>query len=128
MTTDYKNKYEYKTEEVSYSELARRVGDCVLNINIRNSDEFSDWEVFNGETDYCYTHETKEECKADEYTNCNHEYHDIYQDYIITESGAEYLERNTNEIVFYNSKLDMYVWGITHYGTSWDGVFTSVKL
>lgn len=119
---------ETKTESVSYAELARRVGDCVLNNTIRNSEEFMDsFEVMNGKTDYCYTHETEEECEKNDHIDCNHEYYDIYQDYIITQGGAEYLERNTNEIVFYSEKLDMYIWGITHFGTSWSGVFTDIK-
>ena len=28
----------------------------------------------------------------------------------------------------YNEQLDMYLWGITHFGTSWDYVLTDVKL
>lgn len=119
---------ETKTETVSYEELARRVGECVMNNNIRNSEEFQDsFELYNGEQSYCTTHETKDECEKDDYTTCNDEYYDIYQDYIITQGGAEYLARKTNEIVFYSEKLEMYIWGITHFGTSWSGVFTDIK-
>lgn len=115
------------TEIITYMELARRVGDMVLNNYVRqHSDDFEAWELTNGTDSYCYVHEDEEECqKHDE--DCDYEYHDIYQDYIITSSGAEYLERNTNEIVYYNEKLDMYIWGITHYGTSWSGVNVEVK-
>lgn len=115
------------TQRIDYMELARRVGDMVLNNYVRQqSDNFDDWELTNGEESYCYHHETEEECEAED-NMCDYEYHDIYQDYIITPSGAEYLERNTNEIVYYNSKLHMYVWGITHYGTGWDYVYTDIK-
>jgi hypothetical protein len=114
-------------EEVSYQELARRVGDCVLNNEIHHStgDNY-EFELFNGEDCYCIKHESKKDCQSDS-DNCEFESHEIYQEYIITESGAEYLQRNTNEIVFYCEALNMYLWGITHFGTSWSGVFTTIK-
>lgn len=51
---------------------------------------------------------------------------EIYQYYIVSSRGAEILEK-INEIVFYNEELDMYVWGVTHFGTSWDYVLTDIK-
>ncbi len=53
-------------------------------------------------------------------------YPDIYQYYIVSDNGAEILEE-INEIVFYNEALDMYIWGVTHYGTSWSYVLTDIK-
>ena len=53
---------------------------------------------------------------------------DIFQYYIISDSGANILESMTDEIVFYNETLDMYVWGVTHWGTGWDYVLTNIKL
>ena len=55
-------------------------------------------------------------------------YEEIFQYYIISDNGAEILKDYTNEIVFYNEALDMYVWGVTHWGTSWDYVLTDIKL
>jgi len=52
---------------------------------------------------------------------------EIFQYYIISDNGARILEDYTNEIVFYNSELDMYVWGVTHWGTSWDYVLTDIQ-
>lgn len=114
-------------EKISYSELARRVGDCVLNNSIMS--ELSadyEFELFNGEDTYCYKHEDKEECAKDD-TNCDYESVEIYQTYIISQSSAEYLRRKTSEIVYYNEKLDIYLWGITHFGTGWDGVYTEIE-
>lgn len=51
---------------------------------------------------------------------------EIYQYFIISYSGKQILEENTNEIIFYNEELDLYVWGITHWGTAWDYVLTSI--
>ena len=56
------------------------------------------------------------------------DYRDIYQYYIIDDNGAELLQRETNEIVFYNDTLDMYVWGVDHWGTSWDYVLTNINI
>lgn len=50
---------------------------------------------------------------------------EIYQYYIVSSRGAEILKK-INEIVFYNEELDMYVWGVTHFGTSWDYVLTDI--
>lgn len=115
------------TEKVSYSELARRVGDCILNNELQSQlgGEY-EFELFNGEDQYCYTHEDKEECVKDE-SPCEYESTEVYQTYIIDKSGADYLRRKTNEIVYYCKELDLYLWGITHFGTSWSGVFTEIK-
>lgn len=51
---------------------------------------------------------------------------DIYQYYIVDDNGARIL-KEINEIVFYNEELDMYVWGVTHFGTSWSYVLTDIK-
>lgn len=58
----------------------------------------------------------------------NAHYDEIFQYFIISDNGAEILKNWTNEIVFYNEELDMYVWGVTHWGTSWDYVLTDIKL
>ena len=50
---------------------------------------------------------------------------DIYQWYIVSDAGARILEE-INEIVYYCNELDMYLWGVTHYGTSWDYVLTDI--
>ena len=52
---------------------------------------------------------------------------EIFQYFIVSDNGAEILEE-CNEIVFYNKELDMYLWGVTHFGTSWDYVLTDIKL
>lgn len=52
---------------------------------------------------------------------------EVYQWYIISDNGASILKDWTNEIVCYNDELDLYLWGVTHYGTSWDYVLTDIK-
>ena len=51
---------------------------------------------------------------------------ECYQYYIVSDNGAEIL-KEINEIVFYNEELDMYVWGVTHFGTAWSYVLTDIK-
>lgn len=50
---------------------------------------------------------------------------EVFQWYIVSDQGAEIL-KEFNEIVYYNSELDMYLWGVTHFGTSWDYVLTDI--
>lgn len=95
---------------LDYRTLARLIDDCILNNNLIEETHFIGWELVNG----------------DDYGE--HEYEEIYQYYIISEYGYEFLSRYTDEIVYYNDALDVYLWGITHFGTSWDYVLTDVKL
>ena len=55
-------------------------------------------------------------------------YYDIYQYYIISAGGADILQSWTDEIVYYIPALDMYVWGVCHFGTSWNYVLTDIKI
>ena len=56
------------------------------------------------------------------------EQQEIYQYFIVSYSGAELLQEYTNDPVFYLPVIDCYIWGVTHWGTSWDYVLTDVKL
>lgn len=103
--------YALQNGYLDYLTLSKIVGDMVLANNIMAYTEYMGWELENGE-DF----------------NEDGEYYDIYQHYIISEAGARFLEEFTDEIVYYHYDLDMYVWGITHFGTSWDYVLTDIKL
>lgn len=50
---------------------------------------------------------------------------DIFQWFIVDNNGASILQE-VNEIVYYNDTLDMYLWGVTHYGTAWSHVLTDI--
>lgn len=93
---------------LDYFTLSKIVGPSILN-NYLRSETMEDWEIVAGDFD------------SDEYL-------EIYQDYIISEYGYKFLAEYTDEIIFYNENLDIYVWGITHFGTSWDYVLTDIKL
>lgn len=64
--------------------------------------------------------EEEKECLEDAH------YSEIFQYFIVSENGAEIL-KEAGEIVFYNETLDLYVWGVTHWGTSWDYVLTNIR-
>ena len=104
---------EYALEHgyLDYLTLSKIVGNCVLNNNIFEYVGYENWELENGGEE-----------NADGY------FYDVYQYYIITYGGARLLGEFTDELVYYNPDLDMYLWGITHFGTSWDYVLTDIKL
>lgn len=53
---------------------------------------------------------------------------DIYQYYIVSDQGARIIQEYTDDPLYYLPVIDCYVWGVTHYGTSWDYVLTDVKI
>lgn len=106
--------YGIENKRLDYGTLAKSF-DCVLNNDIiRNTQNIGFWDAVSGNIFY-------EDEDGYEYEN------EIYQYYIVSRSGFEILEE-LDEIVFYNEELNMYVWGVTHYGTSWDYVLTDVVL
>ena len=96
---------------IDYKCLSDIVGNTILNNNIINY-EVDNWQLINGV----------------DYNEENESYIDIFQYYIIDGWGVEFLEKYTDEIVYYNEVLDVYLWGIPHWGTSWDYVLTDIKI
>ena len=56
------------------------------------------------------------------------EQQEIFQYFIVSDSGAELIQEYTNDPLYYLPLLDCYVWGVTHWGTSWDYVLTDCKI
>lgn len=98
------SEYGLENGYLDYQTLAQIVGDCVLNNTVR-AETLEDWELVNGDFDQ-----------------------EVYQDYIISEYGYRFLVDHTDELVFYDERLDIYIWGITHYGTAWSHVLTDIEL
>lgn len=105
------SEYGLKNGYLDYLTLSKIVGDCVLNNEIFLFAGYENWELENG---------LEEDDEGD--------YYEVYQYYIIGDSGARFLKDYTDEIVYYHEELDMFLWGITHFGTSWDYVLTDIKL
>lgn len=36
--------------------------------------------------------------------------------------------KNTQELIFYNEELDIYLWGITHFGSGWEMELTDIPI
>ena len=53
---------------------------------------------------------------------------EVFQYYIISREGADILQHWTNEIVYHIPMIDIYIWGVTHFGTSWDYVLTDIQI
>lgn len=51
---------------------------------------------------------------------------EVFQWYIVSDSGAQIIQDYTNEILYYHDELDIYLWGVTHWGTGWDYVLTNI--
>ncbi|MGA1047344.1 MAG: hypothetical protein ACO3UU_05000 [Minisyncoccia bacterium] len=64
---------------------------------------------------------------GDDYDEETGEYKEIMQWYIVSNNLSEYIKLFTNDILYYHSKLDIYIWGITHFGTSWGYVPITIK-
>lgn len=54
-------------------------------------------------------------------------YKDIFQYYIVSDNALELL-REAGEAIYICEGLDLIVWGVDHWGTSWDYVMTNIKL
>lgn len=89
---------------LDFKAMREIMGACILN-NIIRDFEISDWEIVNGE------------------------FNDMVMcDYIISEYGYEFLKEHTDELVFYNESLDIYVWAVTRWGTAWDYELSNIEL
>lgn len=138
------SEYGLKNHRVDYRTLASAF-DAVLNNDImQKTIDIGYWETVGASEEYYeydgneysyneldelreeYDEESEEYEAISEALN-NPYYHDIFQYYIVSDNGAQILAE-AGEIVFYNEELDMYVWGVTHYGTSWDYVLTNIKI
>lgn len=113
------SEYGLENGYVDYATLAKCF-DSVLNNDIMSlTYDIGSWDQISGTIDNTDEIEELEE-KRDEL--------EVFQWFIVDDWGARLLQQETNEIVYYNETLDMYLWGVTHYGTSWDYVLTSIAI
>lgn len=98
---------------LSYMQLINHyLGDrLILNNNfIHCGEEYGPgyWEIFNGI----------------DYDEENEESIEVYQYFIIDENDAERLAEDTSELIYYNEQMNLYLLGVTHFGSSWEIVPT----
>lgn len=117
---------------VDYKTLSKCF-DGVLCNNITEVDEFLFDNLECGDL-FTYEDEDGNEINYNEYVEKMENGETVYENqveifqYFIVDNNALYYLKEANEIVFYSQVLDCYVWGVTHWGTSWDYVLTSIKL
>lgn len=104
------NDYEKDNKILSYANLFYDNDDMILCNNIAN--DWEDLELVNGS----------------DYNENDDIYEEIYQYYIIDDSTAERLKNYTDEIIYYHNRLDIYILGVTHYGTNWHYVYSGLDL
>lgn len=97
---------------LDYATFSKAFDGVLNNDIIAKTQDIGYWDIVNGS----------------EYDEESDSYTEIFQYYIVDRTGAEIIQNFTDEILFYNEELDLYVWGVTHWGTSWDHVLTDIKL
>lgn len=105
------SKYGQENNRLDYATFAKAFG-CVLNNNI--------WEIG------CNIGDGWELVNGSGYDEEADEYKEIFQWFIVSIPGAEMIQDYTDEILFYNEELDIYLWGVTHFGTIWDYVLMDI--
>lgn len=53
---------------------------------------------------------------------------EMIQEFIISENGAEFLKRYTDETVYHNEETDIYIWVVDHGGMDWSDALTNTRL
>lgn len=85
--------------------------------NVLNNNIFSiGWTIGNGWNPVngsMYDEETDEE-------------QEVFQWFIVSDNGAQMIQDYTDEILYYHEELDIYLWGVTHWGTSWNYVLMDI--
>lgn len=117
--------YEKENNKISFRRLVERLfTDMVLCNNITK--------LFYTDINGVYSEPQKE--IGEDYDTENDEYIDVYQYFIVDFSSwtyelmKKYNEQFGNEfILYYIDELDMYILGVTHFGTSWDYVLTDIE-
>lgn len=101
------SKYGLENGYLDYETLSKIVGSHILNNEIMSYTGYENWELISGVVE---------------------DDTEVFQYYIIDYSGYRFLEDHTDEIVYYHEGLNMYIWGITHFGTGWDYILTDLEL
>lgn len=119
--------YGLKHGYLDYRALSQIIGGSILNNYIMEETHPEDWELVSGKD--CFgLDESGEECDPFSDECVYVEEYQVYQYHIISESAANFLHIYTDEIVYHHHDYDLYLWGITHFGTSWDYILTDIKI
>lgn len=101
-------------------ELENKISDTEEKMEELN-EKSNDYKVLESEID-------EMQSRIDELQNQQDYPPEVFQWYIVDGNGADIIKEYTDDPLYYNEELDMYLWGITHFGTAWSYVLTDVKL
>lgn len=108
-----------ETVRCNFSQIFYPDSNMILCNNMPQVDEHLFENIANGDF-ITYYDENGDECDEDNAVDQSE--NDIFQWYLIDDGTADRLIRATDELIFYSEKLDIYVLGVTHFGTAWDHV------
>jgi hypothetical protein len=123
---------------VDYATFAKAF-DAVLCNSVWDIDDPSMYDnLVNINKDYYYNPVTCMEITEEEFEKLSDEekekvweyeerYPEVFQWFIVSDNAKWLLDENC-EIYTYSELLNCYVWGVTHWGTSWDYVLTNIKI
>ena len=108
-----------QTVRCNYSQIFYPDSSLILCNNIPQVDEHLLENIENGSSVEYYDEDGN---PCDEENAVDQSEKEVFQWYLIDDNTADRLKRSTKELIFYSEKLDVYVLGVTHYGTAWDYV------
>lgn len=116
------NSYEIENKKISYRTLVKYLFTDMILCN-ELPKVLSELDEFIEDNPECGTiYDEENECYC---------YDDIYQYFIVDFSSCNYdfIKKYCQDeiILFYSEKLDLYILGVTHFGTSWDYVLTDFE-
>lgn len=103
--------YGQEHNRLDYATFAKAF-DAVLNNSIMEKG----WSIGNG----------WELVNDSDYDEENDTYTEVFQWFIVSDIGAQMIQDYTDEILYYHEELDIYLWGVTHWGTSWEYVLMDI--
>lgn len=112
------NRYTEDEKEEKIEELEARIDE----LETIKADTEDDREYMNADSEIDRINE-----EIDTLNEEHEENGEIFQYYIVDDNGANLIQEYTTDPLFYCEAVDMYIWGVTHYGTSWDYVLTDIK-
>jgi hypothetical protein len=117
---------------ITYADLVAPFSIILANDLMQRTYDIGYWEIENGsEVSYYDDNGDEVELDSESYwaeNSYEEQYNEYYQYYIIEPQFAEVLQEFTDETVWYNEELDLHVWGVQHWGTSWSYVYTGIKI
>lgn len=118
------------SKRITYADLVAPFSIILANDLMQKTYNIGYWEIENG-SEVTYYDKDDNEVDYDTYIDsddCEEKYNEYYQYYIIEPQFVEVLQEFTNETVWYNEELDLHVWGVQHWGTSWSYVHTEIEI